>query len=83
MTPHSEIFLKLEGSIDIGQQTARLQKDLQKTTKEWEKFQKKLSNQKFLDNAKESAILEAKYKLEGLDQKLSSLKKTLSALTNS
>ena len=83
ITPHSEIFLKLEGSIDIDQQIARLQKDVQKTTKEWEKFKSKLSNQKFLDNAKESAILEAKYKLEGLDQKLSSLKKTLSALTNS
>ncbi len=83
VTPRAEIFLKLEGSIDIDNQIARLQKDLQKTTKEWEKFKLKLSNQKFLNNAKESAILEAKFKLENLGQKVSSIKETLSALIGS
>ncbi len=78
-TSHTEIFLKLEGVIDIGEQIKRLEKELIKTKKEWEKFKNKLSNQKFLENAKESAITEAKFKFEDLDQKLKSIQTTLTS----
>ena len=76
-TSHTEIFLLLEGLVDIHQQIERLNKGLSKAKKELEKHTKKLSNENFLQNAHENAIEKVKRESHKLTEKIESLEKQL------
>lgn len=76
-TSHTDIFLNLDGVIDLNEQIQRLEKDLLKTTKDFEKFDKKLSNEKFISNAKEEVVEEVKSKAAQLQKKIDSIKENL------
>jgi len=73
-TTHTEIFLPLEGVIDIGEQIARLTKELVKTEKDFEKYDKKLNNTQFMSNAPDEVVEEVKTNHAELKAKVESLK---------
>jgi len=76
-TTFAEIFLPLEGHIDINEQIRRLQKDLDKTEKDYEKVRVKLENAKFMASAPAEIIEEVKSKSESFKSKIDSLKRNL------
>lgn len=77
-TTHTEVFLPLEGLIDLEEQAKKVQKDIDKTSAEYKKVEAKLSNEKFIGNAPDSVVAEVKEKAHMLGQKLDSLKVILS-----
>jgi valyl-tRNA synthetase len=74
---HTEVFLPLEGVIDLTDQIKRLEKDLAKTEKEYDKVAKKLNNKKFMDNAPEEVVIEVKEKAADFESKINSIKENL------
>lgn len=72
-TTHTEIFIPLEGVIDIQEQIGRLDKELIKAQSEYQKYLKKLQNKKFMDNAPENIRLEVQDKVKALQEKLNSI----------
>ncbi len=76
-TTHTEIFLPLEGVIDLGEQIARLEKDLKKTEKEFLKYDKKLNNEKFMSNAPDEVKIEVRENAKEFEEKLNSIKENL------
>ena len=72
-TTHTEIFLPLDGVIDLEEQIKRLEKDLTKSQKEYEKYDKKLSNEKFIANAKPEVVAEVKEKANELKEQIDSI----------
>ncbi len=76
-TSFCEIYVPLEGVIDLEEQVSRITKEIEKTQKEFNKFDKKLQNPKFIENAKPEAVEEAKQKAGAFKEKLESLKISL------
>ena len=76
-TSFCEIFIPLEGVIDLQEQIARLKKEMAKTEKELNKFQDKLANEKFLNKAPQEVIFETREKAEKYQQQLDGLRKNL------
>lgn len=72
-TAHTEIFVPLEGVIDLSEQIDRIQKDIDKTKVEFEKYSKKLNNPKFMENAPSDVVAEVKEKAADYTKKLESL----------
>ncbi|PSL43990.1 valyl-tRNA synthetase [Salsuginibacillus halophilus] len=58
----AELFMPLEGLIDIEEEIARLEKEKQNLDKEVERVQKKLNNEGFLNKAPEAVVEEEKAK---------------------
>ncbi|MBO8177331.1 MAG: valine--tRNA ligase [Bacillus sp. (in: Bacteria)] len=58
----AELFLPLEGLINIEEEIARLEKELEKWNKEVERVQKKLANENFLKKAPEKIVAEERAK---------------------
>ncbi len=81
-TTHTEIFLPLEGVIDLTQQVSRLEKDLLKATKEYEKYEKKINNEKFIANAKPEVVQEVKEKASELKEQIDSIKDRINTFKN-
>ncbi len=80
-TTHTEVFVPLEGVIDLNEQVKRLETDLKKTTKDFEKYDKKLSNEKFLANAKPEVIDDVKTNHSDLKEKIESLQERIKAFS--
>ncbi len=80
-TTHTEVFLPLEGVIDLGEQVKRLEKEITKTKKELDKYIKKSENKKFLDNAPDEVVTEVRENKALLQQKLDSLTSSLKNFT--
>jgi valyl-tRNA synthetase len=59
----AELYLPLAGLIDIGQEVARLEKELQTLNAEVERIEKKLANEGFVAKAPQKVIDEEKAKL--------------------
>jgi valyl-tRNA synthetase len=76
-TTFAEIFLPLEGHIDIGEQVRRLKKDLEKTQADFEKVKAKLDNSKFMESAPAEVIEEVKAKSQDFKSKIESLRRNL------
>lgn len=81
LTAFCEIYVPLEGAIDVEKELARLEKDLQNSEKEYQQAEAKLRNDKFLAKAPPEVIEkekmkanEAKAKKEGIEQWLEILK---------
>ncbi len=72
-----EVFIPVEGLIDIEVQVARLNKDLDKTKGELEKLNKKLNNPQFADNAPDHVVDEVKEKAVLLTTKVDSIELNL------
>lgn len=62
--PGVEVFLPVEGLIDVEKEAQRINKELGKVTKDLEQTERKLSNTKFLDKAPEDIIDKERHKLE-------------------
>ncbi|WP_164216385.1 valine--tRNA ligase [Virgibacillus sp. YIM 98842] len=58
----AELFLPLEGLIDVDKELNRLEKELDKWTKEVNRVQKKLSNEGFVNKAPEKVVEEERKK---------------------
>ena len=80
-TTHTEVYLPLEGVIDISEQVTRLNKELKKTTADFQKYDKKINNEKFMNNAKEEVITEVKENHAELLEKITSLNKYLKSFS--
>jgi valyl-tRNA synthetase len=78
-TAHTEIFIPLEGLIDINDQVNRIKKDMEKTQAEYKKVEAKLTNTNFMSNAPEEVRAEVKEKAKLFQDKLTSLNEILAS----
>jgi valyl-tRNA synthetase len=76
-TAHTEIFVPLEGIIDINEQVNRIKKDMEKTQNDYKKFESKLNNQNFMNNAPEEVRAEVQEKAQLFKNKIESLNQML------
>lgn len=76
-TTFAEIFVKLDGVIDLDEQIQRLTKEKKKILKDYNIYEKKLSNPKFLENARPEVIEDTKSKFQGLKEKIASIDENL------
>lgn len=76
-TNHTEIFVPLEGLIDINDQVSRIKKDIEKTKQDYSKVEGKLKNENFMNNAPESVREEVREKARSAQEKLASLEEIL------
>lgn len=76
-TAYSEIFIPLEGVIDLSEQIARIEKEIGKAQKEEEKLLSKLNNDKFISNAPSEVIEEVKLKAKEFSELRISLEENL------
>lgn len=76
-TSHTEIFIPLEGLIDINEQVNRIKKDLEKTNNEYKKVESKLNNENFMNNAPQEVRLEVQEKAKLFQDKIHSLNQIL------
>ncbi|WP_217586859.1 valine--tRNA ligase [Lentibacillus saliphilus] len=76
----AELFLPLEGLIDFDKEIARLNKELEKWTKEVERVQKKLGNAKFVEKAPEAVVNEEKAKEKDYLEKQAKVKARIEEL---
>ncbi len=75
-----EIYLPLEGVVDLGQEISRLEKELREVKKERQKTEAKLSNQSFLQRAPAEVVQKEKTKNEEYSLKQSKLQSRLDEL---
>ena len=78
--PGVEVFLPVEGLIDVEKEAQRVKKEIDKVTKDLTQTEKKLSNSKFLDRAPEDVINKEKEKLEEFSTQKEKLEEVLSKL---
>ncbi|MDI6716662.1 MAG: valine--tRNA ligase [Actinomycetota bacterium] len=75
-----EIFVPLEGLVNIEEEKNRLAKELSKTEADAEKSRRKLENPQFVEKAAPHVVEKEKAKLAELDEKISKLEKQLESL---
>ena len=78
-TAHTEIFIPLEGLIDIQDQVNRIKKDMDKTKADYSKVEAKLANANFVSNAPAEVLAEVKEKAATFQEKLQSLDRILNS----
>ncbi|GGH68681.1 valine--tRNA ligase [Compostibacillus humi] len=76
----AEIFLPLEGLIDLDKEIERLEQELEKWTKEVERVQKKLSNKNFVEKAPEAIVEEERRKEKDYLEKQAKVKARIQEL---
>jgi valyl-tRNA synthetase len=69
VTGNTTCFVSLEGVIDFEKEIKRLEKELEKNTKELLGVQKRLNNESFLDKAPDEVIAKVKTVHAGLEEK--------------
>lgn len=74
---HTEIFLPLDGVIDLKEQITRLEKELSKTEIDYKKYEAKLKNENFMKNAPENVREEVIVNEKELKEKILGLKENL------
>jgi valyl-tRNA synthetase len=77
ITTHTEIFVPLDGVIDLKEQISRLEKELAKTEVDYKKYEAKMKNDNFMKNAPENVREEVKQNEAELREKLTSLKENI------
>ncbi|GAB4073284.1 valine--tRNA ligase [Barrientosiimonas marina] len=78
----AELFLPLEGLIDINQEIARLDKELTKWTNEVERVQKKLANEGFVNKAPQQVVDSERQKEQDYLEKQAKVQERLEELKN-
>lgn len=76
----AELYVHLEGLIDLDAERKRLRKELEKTEKFLASVNRKLANQDFLEKAKPQVIEAERVRLSTLETSLEKLRKGLAAL---
>lgn len=76
-TTHTEIFLPLDGVIDINVFVEKLKRDKEKTEKEFQKVDKKLKNPKFMENAPDDIVEKVRAEASEFEEKLKSIENSL------
>ena len=79
----AEIFLPLEGLIDIEQTISRLEGELKKLDKEVDRVEKKLSNQGFINKAPAHVVEEERVKGQEYREKREKVRSRLAELRGS
>jgi valyl-tRNA synthetase len=80
ITPIGEVYMPLEGLIDVAAERTRLTKEIEKTRIEVTKAEGKLSNPSFVDRAPPEVVEQEKSRLQDWRNKLAQLEEMLSAL---
>ncbi len=70
---YCEVYINLEGLIDKDKEIARLQKELQKITVEYERTKSKLNNESFVSKAPKDVIEKEKKKLEEFEMTINKM----------
>lgn len=78
-----EVFIPLEGVVDIKEQSQRIIKQLEKLEREEKKVLNKLNNPKFMNNAPENVVEEVREKARKFQDKRESLEKSLRLFSES
>lgn len=76
----AELFLPLEGLINVEEELVRLQKELEKWNSEVKRVQGKLSNERFVANAPEAVVAEERAKEEDYLEKYATVEKRIAEL---
>ena len=76
----AEVFLPLEGLIDLGEERERLTRDASKLLDELEGVKRKLRNQDFLNKARPDVVEKEKLRLAQLEETLEKLKRAQESL---
>ncbi|RBW71582.1 valine--tRNA ligase [Bacillus taeanensis] len=76
----AELYLPLEGLINIDEEIARLEKELEKYNKEVERVQKKLSNEKFVAKAPQNVVDEERAKEKDYVEKRAKVEERIAEL---
>jgi valyl-tRNA synthetase len=76
----AEVYVPLEGIIDLAQERDRLQKEIAKISKDIDVFSKKLSNKNFVDKAPKEVVEKDTAKLEEFKAKREKLEQSLKML---
>ena len=76
----AEVFLPLEGLIDVDEERARLTREADKLLSDLEATRKKLRNQDFLNKAKPAVVEREKQRLAELEETLEKLKRARESL---
>jgi valyl-tRNA synthetase len=77
----AEVFLPLEGLVDLDEERARLAREAEKLLGDLEAVRKKLRNQDFLGKAKPEVVDKERTRLEQLEETLDKLKKAQESLS--
>jgi len=77
VTGNTTCFVLLEGVIDFEKEIKRLEKELEKNTKELLGVQKRLNNESFLDKAPEKIIQKVKEQHKDLEEENNKLQENL------
>jgi valyl-tRNA synthetase len=77
MVRATEIYLPLDGMVNLREERERLLKEIPKLEQELARVQKKLDNRAFLVNAKEEVVEKEKGKLQEFEEKLQTLRRSL------
>lgn len=80
VTPAGELFMPLDGLIDVDAEKARLDKEIEKIQKEVGKSRGKLGNEKFVTNAKPEVVAVERERLAEWEGKLAQLQEMRSNL---
>ncbi|MGJ8672542.1 MAG: valine--tRNA ligase [Rubritalea sp.] len=80
VTGFGEVYMPLDGLIDMDAEKARLDKEIEKVAKEVEKAGKKLSNPNFVDRAKPEVVAVERARLAEWESKLDQLREMRGAL---
>ncbi|RKJ45549.1 valine--tRNA ligase, partial [Butyricicoccus sp. 1XD8-22] len=78
----AELFLPLAGLINLEEEIARLEKELEKWAKEVKLVLGKLSNEKFVSKAPEELVAKEREKLADYQEKHEAVEKRLAELKN-
>lgn len=76
-----QIYIKVEGLIDIEQEKERINKEIMRTEEFLSSIEKKLSNENFLNRASEDVVVNERKKREDSFSKLAKLKEHFNSLT--
>ena len=80
LTPFGELFLPLEGLVDVDAERTRISKELEKINKEISKSNAKLGNASFVDRAPAAVVDQERARLAEWESKKTQLETMLSAL---
>lgn len=80
VTAIGEIYMPLEGLIDLDAEKSRLNKEIEKVQLEVTRAGQKLGNEKFVANAKPEVVQQEKERLQEWENKLAQLKEMRAAL---
>lgn len=78
----ADLYLPLEGLVDIKEEIARLEKELEKWSSEIKRAQGKLSNERFVNNAPEDVVQAERDKEEEYKNRYKSVEKQIEKLHN-